>query len=32
VLLSVNGLAVALLGVFPQTVMSLCTQTLMRSL
>jgi NADH-quinone oxidoreductase subunit N len=32
VLLSVNGLAVALLGIFPQGIMALCTQTLMRSL
>ncbi len=32
VLLSVNGLAVALLGMFPQVVMNLCTETMMRSL
>ena len=31
-LLSVNGLAVALLGVFPQTLMSLCAFALVRSL
>ena len=32
VLLSVNGLAVAFLGLFPDTVLMLCTTTLMRSL
>jgi len=32
ILLSVNGLAVALLGLFPDTLMMLCTATLMRSL
>jgi len=32
VLLSLNGLAVALFGMFPDTVMMLCTTTLMRSL
>ena len=32
VLLSVNGLAVALLGMFPDSVMMLCTTALMRSL
>jgi len=31
-LLSVNGLAVALLGAFPQAIMTLCTFTLLRSL
>ena len=31
-LLSVNGLAVALLGIFPQTVMGLCSFALLRSL
>ena len=31
-LLSANGLAVALLGVFPQALMTLCTLTLLRSL
>ena len=31
-LLSANGLAVALLGIFPQTIMTLCTFTLLRSL
>ncbi len=32
VLLSANGIAVALFGVFPQTIMSLCTYTLVRSM
>lgn len=32
VLLSANGLAVALLGIFPQTLMSLCAFSLVRSL
>ena len=32
VLMSVNGLAVALIGVFPQTLMSLCVFSLLRSL
>jgi NADH-quinone oxidoreductase subunit N len=32
VLLSINGLAVALFGLFPETVMMLCTTTMMRSL
>jgi NADH-quinone oxidoreductase subunit N len=32
ILLSVNGLAVALLGMFPNTLMMLCTATLVRSL
>ncbi len=31
-LLSANGLAVALFGIFPQAIMSLCTFTLLRSL
>jgi len=31
-LLSVNGLAVALLGIFPQTLMSLCAFSLLHSL
>ena len=31
-LLSANGLAVALLGMFPQTIMALCTQAMVRSL
>jgi len=31
-LLSANGLAVALLGAFPQAIMTLCTFTLLRSL
>jgi len=32
ILLSVNGLAVALLGIFPQTLMSLCAFSLLHSL
>jgi NADH-quinone oxidoreductase subunit N len=32
VLISVNGLAVALLGIFPQVIMSLCAFSLLRSL
>ncbi|SRR6266581_2663058 len=32
VLLSANGLAVALLGAFPQTIMALCDQAMVRSL
>jgi NADH-quinone oxidoreductase subunit N len=32
VLMSANGLAVALLGIFPQTLMSLCASSLVRSL
>jgi NADH-quinone oxidoreductase subunit N len=32
VLLSANGLAVALLGIFPQTIMALCDQAMVRSL
>jgi NADH-quinone oxidoreductase subunit N len=32
VLLSVNGLAIALLGIFPDGLMTLCTTALMRSL
>jgi NADH-quinone oxidoreductase subunit N len=32
ILMSVNGLAVALLGIFPQTLMSLCAFSLLRSL
>ena len=31
-LMSTNGLAVALLGIFPQTLMSVCAFALMRSL
>jgi NADH-quinone oxidoreductase subunit N len=32
VLMSANGLAVALLGIFPQALMSLCAFALLRSL
>ena len=32
VLLSVNGVAIALFGLFPQTIMSLCAFSLLRSL
>jgi NADH-quinone oxidoreductase subunit N len=32
ILISVNGLAVAVLGIFPQTLMSLCAVALLRSL
>jgi NADH-quinone oxidoreductase subunit N len=32
VLLSINGLAIALFGLFPQTIMSLCAFSLLRSL
>ena len=32
ILMSANGLAVALLGIFPQALMSLCAFTLLRSL
>ena len=32
ILMSANGLAVALLGIFPQTLMSLCAFSLLRSL
>jgi NADH-quinone oxidoreductase subunit N len=32
ILISVNGLAVALLGIFPQVIMSLCAYALLRSL
>ena len=32
VLISANGVAVALLGIFPQVIMSLCAYSLLRSL
>jgi NADH-quinone oxidoreductase subunit N len=32
ILMSANGLAVALLGIFPQALMSLCAFALLRSL
>jgi NADH-quinone oxidoreductase subunit N len=32
ILISANGLAVALLGIFPQVIMSLCAYALLRSL
>jgi NADH-quinone oxidoreductase subunit N len=32
ILISANGLAVALLGIFPQMLMSLCAYALLRSL
>jgi NADH-quinone oxidoreductase subunit N len=32
ILMSANGLAVALLGIFPQVLMSLCAFSLLRSL
>jgi len=32
ILISVNGLAVAALGIFPQIIMSLCAYALLRSL
>jgi NADH-quinone oxidoreductase subunit N len=31
-LLSINGVSVAVLGIFPQALMSLCAYTLLRSL
>jgi NADH-quinone oxidoreductase subunit N len=32
ILISANGLAVAVLGIFPQVIMSLCAYALLRSL